>query len=363
MRLNRSQLIALGLVLLAALWFVSGLFVDPPPRAGDEREVAQVAAPRPAPTVRVRTQAAEDYVREVHVRGRTEALRTIEVKAETAGRVIAIEAEKGAALAAGALIVKLAPDDRPARLAEMRALAAHREREYQAATNLSRQGFRAEIQLAAARAELEAARAALARIELDLANTEIRAPIAGILDGRPVEVGDYLAVGDKVATVVDLDTIRIVGSVSERDIALVKPGAAGQAVLVTGERLEGWIAYVGTVADPATRTFRVEVEAPNPGRQAKAGVTAELRLPVQNLRAHRVTPAILTLDEGGTIGVKTVEDGGRVKFLPVHIIADSSEVVWIAGLPETVTFITVGQEFVADGQAITPVAEKADGST
>ena len=356
MGLNRSQWIALGIVGALGGWMLSGALAESDKAPTEPTQVA-VAAPA---KVRVVDSVAAEMTRNVSVRGQTEAVRVVEIKAESAGRVVEVGATKGAALAKGDLIARLALDDRPARLAELKAVIAQRERELNAAASLAQRGFGPDLRASESRAQLESARAALARLEIDIANTEIRAPIDGILDDRAVEVGAYLKVGDRLATMVDLKTILIVGSVTEREVSALSVGGPGSAELVTGESVEGRIRFISSVADTATRTFRVELEAPNPQMRARAGVTAEMRLPLRAVRGHRVSPAILTLDDAGRLGVKAVDADNRVVFKPVTVLSDSVEAVWLAGLPERVRLITVGQEYVVPGQTVEPVVQASE---
>ena len=356
MGLNRSQWIALGIVGALGGWMLSGALAESDKAPTEPTQVA-VAAPA---KVRVVDSVAAEMTRNVSVRGQTEAVRVVEIKAESAGRVVEVGATKGAALAKGDLIARLALDDRPARLAELKAVIAQRERELNAAASLAQRGFGPDLRASESRAQLESARAALARLEIDIANTEIRAPIDGILDDRAVEVGAYLKVGDRLATMVDLKTILIVGSVTEREVSALSVGGPGSAELVTGESVEGRIRFISSVADTATRTFRVELEAPNPQMRARAGVTAEMRLPLRAVRGHRVSPAILTLDDAGRLGVKAVDADNRVVFKPVTVLSASVEAVWLAGLPERVRLITVGQEYVVPGQTVEPVVQASE---
>ena len=110
--------------------------------------------------------------------------------------------------------------------------------------------------------------------------------------------------------------------------------------------------FISPTADPATRTFRVEIEAPNPDGAIRDGITAEIRLATGSAPAHRLSPAVLTLDDRGVLGVRTVGPGEIVRFMPVSILAEGSDGVWVSGLPETVEVITVGQEYVKDGERV-----------
>jgi multidrug efflux system membrane fusion protein len=109
-------------------------------------------------------------------------------------------------------------------------------------------------------------------------------------------------------------------------------------------------------ADTATRAFRVEVELPNPDAKLRDGVSADIHIPVKRVKAQQISPGILVLDDSGTVGVRTVQNG-KVAFIPVQVISDGPEGMWIAGLPDKVTVITVGQEFVSDGEKVETVPD------
>jgi multidrug efflux system membrane fusion protein len=356
MKINRSYAIAFGIVGAIGLWMLSGAFAE---SKKDQKAAPTQTAAVTAPTVRVGDFTAQQMTREVSVRGQSLAVRIVELKAETAGRVVETLVEKGAPVKKGDIIAKLALDDRPARLSELKAMIVQRERELNAAASLASQGYGASLRASEARAGLEAAKAAMARLEVDIANTDIKAPIDGSLDERGIEVGAYLKVGDKIGTVVDLRTILVVGAVTEREVPFLAVGKPGSAQLITGEKLDGRIRFVSAAADPATRTFRVELEAPNPDGRARSGVTADLRLPLDAVKGHRVSPAILTLDGDGRIGVKAVGADNKVQFIPVQILSDSADSMWLGGLPDQVRLVIVGQEYVVHGQLVTPVVQPA----
>lgn len=84
----------------------------------------------------------------------------------------------------------------------------------------------------------------------------------------------------------------------------------------------------------------------------RAGITAEIIVPGQEVLAHRIPSSIIALNDKGTVGVRTVTDEGRVAFQPVQLIDDTPEGLWVAGLPDKVTIITVGQDYVIEGQQV-----------
>lgn len=354
--LSTPTTIAAVIAFIAIAWVLSGqIGANEKPATRKPPHNATVVVPQ----VRVAWFDADERVNALIVNGATAASRKVDLRAETIGRVIAVGAEKGAVVAKGDAIVRLAPDDRDARLSDARALVRQRQIEADAARQLQQKGFRPDTAVAASDAALEAARAQLARIELDIARTVLRAPFAGTLDRRPAEIGTYVKEGDLVATLIDLDPILVVAQVSERDIGKLALGKPGQARLITGETVEGTIRYIATAAEAATRTFRVELAVPNADRWLSDGVSAQLRLPLPPTRAHRVSPALLSLGDDGSIGVKSVNDDGRVIFHAVSIAGDGPEGIWLSGLPPRVRLITVGQEFVKPGQRVQPIEATA----
>jgi multidrug efflux system membrane fusion protein len=357
-----SYLLAALVALAATAWIASGqidgLQSATPNGAGGATPSAEAETPAALPRVRVRSQTAELRAAEIVLRGRTEAVRSVELRAETRGTVKEIMVEKGAQVAADDVLLQMSQDDRLARLRQAKALLEQRQIEYDAASQLSEKGYRSDTAVAEARAQLEVAKAEVAAMEIDIAYTTLHAPFDGVIDARLAEIGDFLDVGDPIATIVDLDPILVVGQISERDIAHVDVGAPGTAKTVNGINLRGKVRYISAVADEATRTFRIELEIPNPSRRVMQGISSEMHLPLAPVAAHLISPAILTLADDGTVGVKLVNDEGLVEFRPVTIIGDGPEGVWLAGLPQRATFITVGQEFVIDGQKVDAIPEE-----
>ena len=352
---HRSWIISVSIIAVVALWLVSGQLSGDDNAAADTDTVVAESTPKNA--VRVRTQAAEEVMRTIVVNGKTAPARVVSLAAETDGRVEYIGAERGASLARGDVIVRLDERDRSARLAQAEALLKQREVEYAARKRLESESYVSEAQLQEAVALLESARAELTRARLDLDYMTTRAPFAGALQSREVEVGDFVKRGDPIATYVDNRTIVVSANVSEFDARYVDVDDRAEARLATGETVQGRIRYVAPVADEATRTFTVELEVDNADGALRAGGTAELRIPAETVLAHRVSPALLTLDDAGNVGVKIVDDAGEVQFVIADIALTSNDGVWLAGLPEVATIITVGQGYVASGATVAAVPE------
>ena len=355
-RVPSSYLWAGGMLVAATLWVATGVFSAPAHDPEQHGPLATAGRDKAATAVRVRTVHNQMHAAELSLRGRTEAEMKVLVKAETSGRVAAVPGTKGQRVKAGDPVCELDIGARQAQLDQAKAQLRQARLEYDAALALEKKGHRSETQTAAARAAFEAAEANIRAMEQQLSFTVMRAPFDGVIDNRFVQVGDYMTPGTACAWVVGGEPFHIVGAVSESQISYVTPGTAGTARLVTGETVEGRVTFLASAADAATRTFRLELTVPNADLKLRDGVTAEIRIKTRELPAVRLSPAVLSLSEQGTVGVKIVE-AERIRFVPVTIVADGQDGVWVAGLPDAAQVVTVGQEYVTDGEAVTAVEE------
>jgi multidrug efflux system membrane fusion protein len=353
-RIKTSWVMAGVVVFGAAAWILSGQFgAGPASTPAAQRAAVEVSQELPAVRVIQSVAAPRDEV--VRMFGHTEAWRKVELRSEIDGRVVEVPVARGSEVRAGDVIARLSTDDRAARLKEAQALLKQRQIEFEATQQLAAKGHRSETQLADAAAKLDSARAMVKRIEVEVAQTTITAPFEGILDSRPVELGTYVKAGDAIGTIVDLDPVRAVGYVIEHNVRRIRKGMPGE-IVVGNSTVAGVVSMVGVVADPKTRTFRVELDAPNPGYALAEGLTIELRVPVGQTMAHRLSPALLSLADDGAVGVKLVAEDGVVSFARVTLVGNTPDgAVFVTGLPERATVIAVGQDFVGAGQKVKPV--------
>ncbi len=351
--MKRSYLIAGSIALLAFIWVISGQFSSAP----ENDSIKKTADQEKAPQVRVKRMIAQDRVGEVILFGRTEADRKVSVRVETTGRITRLLKRKGDRVAKGDVIARLAMDDREAQRQEAKSSVEHYKLAYEAGRKLSKKAFRSRVQLAEAKSKLDKAKAELAKVRLDIRRTEIRAPFDGVLDDLPVEEGAYVNANSIIGTVADLDPIVVVGEVAERHQSVIQKNAEAWVKFISGERRKGAIRFLAKVGVTKTRTFRIEAAIPNPEGKIAEGLTTELHIPTASVQAHFISPAVLTLSKDGVLGVKTVKADQTVAFHPVKLVADMVDGIWVSGLPEQITLITVGQEYVQAGQKVRGVYE------
>ncbi len=352
----------------------------------------------------VRVVALRSVAREIDsavlLRGQTKANRQVEVLAETTSTVISEPKRRGAFVEAGDLLCELDPGTRPASLAEAKAgkleaesripeaearleeahaLVAEADINLKAARKLSETGFgsetrrvsseaamsSAEAGIKSAEAGLEATRAGIesAAAEVEAAQREmdrltIEAPFQGLLESDTAELGSLMQPGTLCATIIQLDPIKLVGFVPETEVNRVQVGALASAQLVTGRQVEGRVTFLSRSADETTRTFEVEITVPNEDLTIRDGQTATIRISAEGAKAHLLPQSALTLSNEGQLGVRTVGAGDVVDFMPVRVLRDTAEGVWIDGLPETTDIIVVGQEFVVKGVTVNPTYQE-----
>ena len=368
-RVKKQQIVA-GLLLLAlCVW----LFIPRSAESVDEDEIAAAqsgtapilvlpgdgppTAAADVPFVRAMRISPQVYAATVRVRGRTEAFRHVEVRAEQAGRIVSDPVPRGARVQAGDTLCEIAVDNRQADLDEALSRREQAQFEYEAALDLQRRDLQSDVAVAQYKAALESARAAVARASLALEKIRITAPFDGIVESRTVEIGDLLNVGTVCASVLDDDPMLLIGLVPEQDIGRLVHGAEVNAELVSGETITGRVIYLARSADPSSRSYRIEVEV-DPGQiPVRSGITAEMQVAAAQIEAHMIPASALTLADSGLLGVKIIDEADTVRFRGIEIVGDNTSLldpgVWVTGLEGEENLITIGQEIVFPGQIVT----------
>lgn len=363
--MSKNMISASIVVVVLALWLGSGNLpgaqgeIDQP----EDNYSSQSVAGSPEATVnrvRVSVIASEPRTRHVVLRARTESKRSVEVKAEIAGKVISRPVERGMQVAMGDLLCEVAIDDREVALEEARAAFETARIEHQGSLKLKKQGLLSDVAVASSDARKEAARAHLHRQELNLSRTRIVAPFAGVVEELHMHDGDYAVPGTPCATLIDLDPMLVLANVTEAEVDSLVQGQAVSGFTINGRELTGAVSFVGKQSDPVTRTYPVEITVDNQDYSIRSGLTVTLRVGVEVVPAHQISPSLLTLNDAGRMGIRMLDGSNRVVFEPVEILEDGTEGMWITGLPDTASLITVGQEYVALGEIVEPVYSTAD---
>ena len=351
--MRRSWLAAAGITVALVLWMASGLLGDDADD-GAEPDAGAAAAGEGRARMRVEVALAEPVseARTVTLRGQVEAARLLELRAETAGVVERLPHPRGSRVTAGAVLARLEAGEREAALAAAKATLASALAEEEAARTLGRRGLQSQMESEKAAAAASLARADLDRLERDLAATVVRAPFAALVERLPLEIGQLVERGDPIATLVDDSAFEVTARAAQQLAGELAPGQPLEITLITGERLDGTLVWVSSIADPATRTFEVEARVNGTHPALAAGVSATLEIPVEEVEAQFLSPSTLALDEDGELGVKLLDAENRVVFQPVSLLRTSLDGAWVTGVPSGARVVTLGQGFVGVGERV-----------
>lgn len=189
------------------------------------------------------------------------------------------------------------------------------------------------------------------RIELEIRKAVIRAPFDGVVIRRSVDRGEWIAEGRSVAVVARDDVIDVMVEVPESYIRQIRSKGRVR-IRIDGTDLEGAVAAVIPRGDTATRTFPVKIRAAN-RHSFIEGMSASVWLPTAKAQDAFIVPRDALISHPGRMVIFLL-DGGKVRVLPVAVIAYEGEVVGIAaeGLREGMQVVVKGNERLRDGQDV-----------
>ncbi|MGB7243550.1 MAG: efflux RND transporter periplasmic adaptor subunit [Sulfitobacter sp.] len=369
--------------------------------AQDTESEPEAEVQKGAVKVVVQRSEAKEIDSAVVLRGQTNAMRQVNVMAETSGKVVSEPLRKGAYVEAGQTMCTLDQGTRgtalaqaraqleearsrvpeaEARVAQARAQLDEAKINQNASAKLNVEGYASQSRVAnsdaavataeasvqsaraglrAAQSGIESAQAAVALANKEIERLVIHAPFAGLLESDTAELGALLQPGALCATIIQLDPIKLVAFVPETEVNRVSVGAmAGARLAAGGQDVTGAVTFLSRSADPTTRTFRVEIEVPNADLAIRDGQTAEILISSAGAKAHLLPQSALTLNDEGVLGVRTIDANAIVAFSPVTLLRDTTEGVWLTGLDDKVDVIVLGQEYVIAGVQVAPTFQE-----
>jgi multidrug efflux system membrane fusion protein len=363
--MKANRLTAIGLVAGAALWIASGHLM-PRDSANSEAAIRPTQAST-QPPFRVEVTAAKvvAHAPKLTLSGRTEADHKVSIAARTGGVLTQLNVTRGQHVKKGDVIAVLADEAREAQVAQAQALYDQRKAELQARRELIEKGTLPKLDLVNLEAQYKAAEASLASAKAERDRGVLRAPWDGVITDVAGQVGSaaFSFTGTPIATLVALDPMLAVAEVSERKLAGIKAGETAEARLITGQVVQGRVRYVSRSTTNATRTYRVEIKIPNADGRIPDGITSEVVLSLNPVPAAQIPRSALTISAGGDIGVRVVGEGDKVAFVPVHIVEDLQDTMWVAGVKDDARVIVRGQDFVRDGQVVAAVPAEQESAS
>ena len=306
--------------------------------------------------------------------GQAAAQRQVVLAAQVAGRVTQLPVRESDRVGSGGLVAALDADEYRIALEEAKASQRTSEATFREQTlfddRITDAALRAERQRTArAKSGLERAELAVEKAELDLRRTRLAAPFAGQVADVKVVPGQFVRAGDELATIVDLDPIRVEVQVLESEVGVLGQGRRAQVTFAAfpGETFTGTIQTINPMVDQTTRTARVTVQVPNPARRILPGMYARVSLEARRFPDRVLVPrrAVLERDvdrrtlvfvydgdsRGGTAKWRYVTTGlGNATH--VEIVDDPD----VQGVKPGEVVLTDGHETLTDGARVRVVA-------
>ena len=348
----------------AAAWVLTGEFSSVGSAAQETTEKKPVAKPaetvKPPRTVSAVAVPFINHRLTIRISGQTAADKRAELATRSAGTISMLAFKQGDTVNAGDVILSMDSMEKKIAVDAAAQVVKQKTSQAEATEALAKRGNVAKLQLDAVRADLQGAQSQYEAAKAELERTQVIAPFSGIIDKISVENGSSAMQGAAVATLISIDPIVAVGEISERNLGAIKIGSPASVRLVNGTVEEGTVRYISREASAATRTYRIEIAVANTDRHIPAGMTAEINLKSDPVKAIKLPRSAVTLNQDGALGVRAVDKDSKVVFLPVDLIDDATDAIVLTGVAEGTKIIISGQDFVVDGEAVTVVEPDAE---
>ena len=343
--MNTNVRLALLIILATLIWLASGLFANEEQSNSNQPSLSLTKVSLGHFTV-------QDFVPQLRVNSHTKPNRVVNLRAQVAGSVVSVPGQRGAVVDKHQNICVIEAKERPQQQQQAKAKLEQAQIAFKGALQLETAGYQSNLAIAQAKANLEIAKLELTRSQNDVENLNIKAPFTAIIEDRPIEVGDFLTVGQLCATLVELSPIKIVAEVSESDVLNLQIGDIALALFDDYPPKNAIISYIAHQANPTTRSFRVEAVVENTELELRAGISGQLQLQLAKVKAHLIPASLILLDAEGDMMVRAVNQDKIVTQFKVEVLGEAENGLWVNGLPSTINLITVGQNYVSQGETV-----------
>ena len=144
----------------------------------------------------------------------------------------------------------------------------------------------------------------------------------------------------------------MVAEVSESDVVNLQIGDKASALFDDYPSKSAVISYIAHQANPVTRSYRVEAVVKNIDLQLRSGVSGQLQLHMDSVEAHLIPASLILLDADGHTMVRAVDQQNLVTQHKVIVVGEAKNGLWVTGLPAMIDLITVGQNYVTQGERV-----------
>lgn len=344
---------------VAALLWLARSSDDAPTRGGWQM---------PPPAVEADAVEIGLVVRSVQAVGTLRANESIIVSPEIAGRIARIGFEEGQRVKRGSLLIQLEDSVYQAEVQEKAANRALAELAFERADQLVQKRAASIEERDRTLALLQASEGSLALARARLDKTRITAPFAGLVGLRVVSAGDYVAAGDPIVSLSEIDALKVDFRVGEVHLPRV---AVGQAIDISvdafpGRTFEGSVYAIEPQVDVNGRAVVVRARLPNPELELRPGLFCRVSLIVDSAASAILVPEDAIVPQGDRHFVYRIIDG-RAVYTEVSVgKRQDARVEILQGLDNDAIVVTAGQLNLRDGATVRVVEDataKADAST
>lgn len=301
-----------------------------------------------------------------HSTASLEAEKEAEVLARATGLVGSLMCEEGDEVPAGQVLLTVVNAEYGFRLQQAQAATANLESKYERLEAMLNEQLVTQEEIEAARSELESARADQGMAEMNLSYTEVRAPFAGRITQRMVDVGQNVSVGMPLVTLADFHPLLARVHVPSREFHRLQQNQAVQLTLDSdGEEISGRIKLISPVIDPTSGTIKLTIEIPEYPADTRPGDFAEVRVVTERRPQALLVPREAVVTDQGEQVVYLVTDGqgergGQVAERRVVELGftDDSHAEILSGLAEGEEVVVRGQRSLKHGMPVRVLDDK-----
>jgi len=265
-----------------------------------------------------------------------EAVQRTTVSAQTSGRIVEVNVDVDDFVNKGDVILRLRDKEQRSALNSATAKARESRANFERIVELYTKKSVSKSEYDRARALAEAASAAQEQAQEQLDNTVVRAPYAGIVVTRHVEVGESVSPGKPLMTGISLEKLRAVANVPQLNIDSIRTISAAMVLLPTrkGQGIKGEKLTFSPYADPATHTFKVRVDLPDGSHGLYPGMYSKVAFVVGE-EQRLLIPSVTVVYRGEVTGVYILNDRA-ISFRQIRVgrTFASGQIEVLAGLED-----------------------------
>lgn len=311
------------------------------------------------PAVETAPVGRGSIAREIEVSGTVEPLRTIGVNAQASGALVSVNAEEGDYVQRGAVMARLDARELTAQVASARANWEVARDAFARAQQLRDRQVITQAEYDAARAAEASARASLDQLGTRVGYTVVRAPAAGVVTEKVVEVGAVVGAQTKLFTIAEVSTLVTRVGVSELDVGSLRVGQSARVMLDAhpGRTFEGRIRRIFPSADPTTRLLPVEVALTGEAATAaRPGYLARVAFALGTREDVLLVPASAVVGQAGAQQVFVVENGKAERRAVETGLSSEGRVEILSGLRDGEAVVVTGSNNVRNNADVRVVS-------